>query len=484
MKSVSGSPSLQHAAKCFRRRFFTALYLRCLPASLTAALFCGGGVLLLLRLSGPDILLHRPVFLWGIPAVFITMAILLNGIIAARRLPAPSRFIAGLDAASRAGGLFCAMVETSPGAWGEWLPPIQVPVFHHPPLRIWMPSLAGLLFLLGAGLVPVADSPQTTLYTLDLSAEQAALQRKLEVLSEEKLLPEPELRNLQHAVEDLRRHDNALEPGRGYQLADALSRRIENVTDALQRDQRRQLEELRLLDTAAERLAAGADDGADHAQANAQFNQLLDRLAAENEGLARSLSECGARSTSCPPDEKLRQLSERLQHNARLLEHRLSRLNEVCQNPGTASTMQQSTGGSDTTNPDQALSDFLAAHAPEATELNEAVCSATAGSLGGEGGIQRGRADAPLNFTGETAPSGAIRKDLALEGGASTDNDTLLARFAAAPQTGDLPQSTPAPGNLNAAPGAVRQSGRPVHPEHRTAVRRYFQQHSQPRGNP
>ncbi len=483
MEPVAGFPSLQYAAGCFRRRFFAALFLRRLPAGLAAALFCGGGVLLLIRLSGATFS-HHPVVQWGIPVVFPAIAVLLTGISAGRRLPARSRFVAGLDAASRAGGLFCAMEETAPGPWGECLPPVRVPVFRRPPLRIWIPPLAGLLFLGGAELVPVSESLRTADYTLDLSAEQAALQQQLDVLAEERLLPEPELRDLQNAVEDLRRHDNALEPGRGYELADALSRRLEHLTETLQHDQQRQLEELRLLDTAADRLAAGADGGADRAEAHAQFNRLLERLAEENEGLARSLSECDAPDGSCPPEEKLRQLSKRLQHNARLLEHRLSRLNEACRRSGASPAAQESTGSSGTANPDKALSDFLAAHAPEAAELNEAVCRATAGSPGGTGAIQRGRADAFLNFTGETAPSGAIRKDLALEGGASTDDDTLLARFAAAPQTGDIPQAAPAPGRLEAAPGAVRKSGRPVHPEHRTAVRRYFQQPSQPRGNP
>lgn len=452
---------IRTAAGRLRMRMAAGIFLRLLPGTAGAAVFIAGAAVLTLRFSPLE---------WSGGDSFRLLLFLLVTALAATlvavvcRLPRTRRLVASIDEASGAGGWFLTAAETDLSAWRKHLPPIRLPGVEFRRRPAWLVLISGALFFAGAALVPEVTLQLNDEFMLDLSEEGAELQNQLNLLEQEELLAEPEAADLREQLRQLVENTDARDPGRGYEALESLRNKLDAIVEQASRETGRELRDLTLAAAAAEMLST-APETPGLTPAGSEFSQLLDKLAAENPELARTLAEAGIDATTLNTREGRTRLAQALHRNAEELRQRLARLSRH--------RADDSDSACEVTAED--LADWLRENAPDADELAGVLTNVESeNGTPGAGGATRGRADAELEFSGESPDNGARRREVGVSGDTFSDEGELIDTFLSAPDDEEAAEAAVAGRLRTDGDTAVEAVTSRIHPEHRAAVKRYF----------
>lgn len=287
---------------------------------------------------------------------------------------------------------------------------------------------------------------------LDITQERAELTRKLEILTEESLINPDEIAAMRADLAEIEANNDARNSGRTYESLDALSRQIELAEDNAKANAQKQLETLNMLSSTLDSLS-GISSGEFSAEAQAQMSALLKKKAQENPEIAKMLAQVG--DFPLKLDSKtMQQLADAMRDAAKAGEKRFAKWSEE-------GSTQFASGSID----EKELEAWLTQNAPDDCVLL---------AIGINGGNNRGRGDAELNFSGETTEFSGAVKDIALAHQRGPGNSAVLRSFAVAPTESKAEQGEVIAGTLRGGKAVSEQSEELIYPEHRSAVKRYF----------
>ncbi|NCC94466.1 MAG: PDZ domain-containing protein, partial [Opitutae bacterium] len=204
-------------------------------------------------------------------------------------------------------------------------------------------------------------------------------------------------------------------------------------------------------------------------------------LAEENPDLAELLEQSGASLSKLDP-ETMKRLAEAMRDSSGKLEKQLAKLVKAklakssCAKPGKCGSNCQSGGPGG----DRELAEWLEQNAPGADELRMVVMACMAP---GSGEPTRGRGDAALLFSGETAGFAGKEVDLALAGENDPARSMTVQQFATAPNPGAEERKAAAAGHLRGGDAQLDRSENRIYPAHRAAAARRTRRLAPPEDN-
>ncbi len=86
----------------------------------------------------------------------------------------------------------------------------------------------------------------------------------------------------------------------------------------------------------------------------------------------------------------------------------------------------------------------------------------------------RGRGDAPLEFSGTTEKFDGKFNEMGVDGMAKAEDTSVISRTLSAPMNAEKDAETAGAGTLRGGKSDAESKDRPVHPQHRDAVKHYF----------
>lgn len=420
----------------------------------------------------------------GMAALAIVVGIV-AALVGARRTPPVATCLASLDASSRAGGLF--LVGDAEGA-ERWTPPAR----RIPPV-VWRGNgaLGGLALALAFAVVVAALPSSVFLRRLDSSrlSLDSLVARELAtaaMLEEAGLLPEQAATALTNELARLNETGDAKDPARVLEALDHIAGDMKRLAEDEAAAAAEQLAALQaasaLTEQLADALAAGDLAETDTAGASQAFADFLSSMPL-SESLASNLLSTLASSAGSLTPETLRQLAEMLKRGGALSASQLAALSELpLLDPALLKACQGGSCSGGCTN-GAACAAALQAMLAEGGEGGEAAAAALAAvGLPGQGGVSRGRGDAPLTWTDPATRENAAFKEERLAPGSRPDleQSQLQGVSFSAPETADA--AAPVASGALAADGAASGGAAPavVLPRHREAVKQYFN----PEGSP
>ncbi len=453
------------AVRQWQRKIFLALFWqRSLPATGWTA-FLVGGIILLRNLCWPGTI-AVPLDAIGLGCLFL--AVLSAAFLAGQKVPSSRQLLVWLDYGNACGGLLISALEVDTRAWHKPTQDIPLPCLSLPWRKYLPVFLAGTAFLLLAALLPEKYSQPKQHFSLDISPEAAELLEKLQVLTEESLLPDSARQEMQNQLQELQAHNDARAAAETYCLLHNIEKNIIAYGSAAASSLHNQAVTQAALASITGMLSALPDDTPRLSSAKEQLAELLRQLSGSDACGSNLPSELASLDA-----ETLRQLAQQLRQSSSDCQRRLARL--VQAKLAQQRQLQSQAVVSECANARLAanndLAEWLAQNAPAADDLN-ALCCPCPGP--GAGDCTYGRADAPLNFTGQTGESLGQFQEHALSANRTPAESVALLRLEAPPAVGPDEQEAAQAGLLRGqyAESEVRQTR--LFPEHRAAVKRYF----------
>ena len=359
-----------------------------------------------------------------------------------RRLPDWRRLLAWMDASQHGGGLYVTALETDLGEWRPAVPSATV----MPENPQWKPTIIPLLlslaFLIGAQAIPISEKIMPKGHHLDVSDKVAELEEKVEFLEESSLLPEKTVEELKESLEDLSSQNDAKDPGKTYELLDAVAKRLEYAAGMAYEDLGNEA-------TAKETLSAMLQEILDkHAEGNkslAELAELCDQLSLSPEDMAKLMKEMPNQPQLSP--EEIKKLIEKLKEQGKTARQLQGKLEE------------------------KGLSNGQGKEGKEGEEMEAMLMQL--GMLG-NGGISRGRGDAPLDMSGKTEDFTGTYKEEKLDALMNKEDSLLLDTQAIKPDVKPSDMEASKTGSLQGGDTNVRQNRSRIHPQHRNAIKEYF----------
>ena len=441
--------TLEKTAKKLRRRLWFARFRRDFLRLLVVMFFICGAVVLGMRL------LSSPKLLWsvmlGITAGGVFAAIIAALLTSRRHLPDWRRLLAWMDAAQHGGGLYVTALETD---LGEWQP--APPTADKLPETIsWKPAIAPLLlsiaFLIGAQMIPISEKVIQKEHRLDVSEKVAELEEKIEFLEESALIPEKTAEELKDTMEDLSSQNDAKDPAKTYELIDAVTSRIKYAADMAYET----LEtEASMKESFSAMLQEMLDKHAQESQSLSELAELCDQLSFSKEDLEKLMKEMPNQPQLSP--EEIQKLIEKLKEQGKTARQLQAKLTEKGLSKGEGKGEGKGQGKG---------------QGKEGEEMEAMLMQ-----LGtpGQGGISRGRGDAPLDMSGKTEDFAGNWKEEKLEALMNKNDSMLLETQAVKPDVKPSDMEAGRAGSLHGGDAAVRQNRSRIHPQHRNAIKEYF----------
>ncbi len=446
----------------FRRRLYRLLFLERALRHLAAAGFLWGALALAARSGlGADLAQLTP---WGLVAAGV--ALVAAGVLAKRNLPPPAAVRTLLDRRGELGGLLMSTDELALGPWSERL---AEPVL--PRLR-WRsgPSLAlfagAAAFVVLATLLPVAPLDAEP-RTVAVGEEVEELARRVEVLEEEGLLDEEESERLTEELQNVAESDPGEDPARAWEALDHLRELTEETAAEAAETALTEGEQLAAASAVAEALAdesagdAAAGDPELRLAALAELAALTARAADETRLLDPSLAQ---QLRDAAASGELERLAEALGASREELAQKLRQLRQA----GLLDLEKLLEAQRSLKGQDEALAEFLDENGLEAAG---AMCRGRAG----RGGVDRGRADAPMIWRDPITGVGVRFEEETLSAASlsSLERSGLIGLSATDPTSAEArPGGGGSGGTVAAGSGAANTQT--VLPRHRRAVERFF----------
>ena len=429
--------TLEKTAKKLRRRLWFARFRRDFLRLLVVVFFICGAVVLGMRL------LSSPKLPWAVmletTAAGVFIVVIAALLTSRRHLPNWRRLLAWMDAAQHGGGLYVTALETD---LGEWKP--TTPTADELPETIsWKPAIAPLLlsiaFLIGAQMIPISEKPIIKEHHLDVSEKVAELEEKIEFLEESSLIPEKTAEELKETMEDLSSQNDAKDPAKTYELIDAVTSRINYAADMAYET----LEtEASMKESFSAMLQEMLDKHAQESQSLSELAELCDQLSFSKEDLEKLMKEMPNQPQLSP--EEIQKLIEKLKEQGKTARQLQAKLTEK--------GLSQSKG-------------------KEGEEMEAMLMQL---GMPGQGGISRGRGDAPLDMSGKTEDFTGTFKEEKLEALMNKNDSMLLETQAVKPDVKPSDMEAGRAGSLQGGDAAVRQNRSRIHPQHRNAIKEYF----------
>jgi hypothetical protein len=428
-----------------------------------------------------------------------------------RSRPDPLAVRARLDREGAAGGLLMAAAEVDLGAWSQRLPPLLpgprlVPTWR--PGRTAGAGLGAAAYLAACLLLPVTRAGEAPPRPLDLRREVAARTEELAKLEEAGVLEEERADTLREELAAVAENAAGDRPAESWEALEALQRQTAALVAEAAENALAESDALALAGELAAALATAAENGAEVTAAAQELAELSGQAAAEqgrmaafSDLLASSTASTGSPGKPGKPGEpgetgawtpeRLERLAEGLANDSAEALERLRKLAAAGRlPPGIDGELmrraaQQAAGQGEA---DSALRAFLEENAGSSLAETLAACNASGacrlgrpgdGPQPGQGGISRGPGPAPMTWKDPTAEGGARFAAVALPPAAvaALGRQSLLGLSVADPTTpGAAPPSGSEPPGAAALPaGEGSAVVRELLPQHRGAVRRYFE---------
>ena len=442
--------AVRSALRRLARRLAIGLFLDVWPAWAVASLLLAGVTALVCRLLVPAAASGLP-WLWLAPIGAAIPAIAVCAVRAYRH----SQVVAIADSLAGGDGLLLALAERPDASWAGSPLLERVAALPLPRLRPWrklatlVPALA---FLLAALLLPQrqqARAPQGVLadqVVNDLAATVVALKK------EELITPEEE-RKLEEEIEKIRKDAGERVDSSSWEAADALKERV--AADVAEKRDALKWTQESLARYAAAAQAGASDPSSKDAAAAGEGAELMKALSKLAESGLLSNAPAGLKALAAgrmalPADaESLRKLQ------ATLAEF----LGDQSQKFGDLAALGKEFGRFD----------------PAEFPLESGSTGFDGDGNPGNGGINRGRGDAPLTWGQEALPFDRFKAQPLPPGHVRSPDD--WAPLVVLPGTpSELPQSSAASAARTYAAGAGQEAWRrTLAPRHQAAVRKYFE---------
>jgi len=392
-------------------------------------------------------------------------------VLSRRRAPGADAIRAALDALTHAGGLLAASAEVDIGAWSAMLPSARgARVRWREPRALWLLAL-GCLYAATAMLVPVRPAAAARLAPVAIDEVVQALKQKVDVLVATELLETERARQLATQLDRLTDDTQTGEALKTWEALDHVADSIRGLAADVGADLARDISEATTLAALSQALQeAGLDAAAESKLADAmrelagmvEASRLLDEL---TRGMSPELAQALKQLALDPARiEALKACLKKCQAG------KIDKLGKLCEagliDPATLSACQTAAADGEA-----ALAAFVDAQCE-----NGALASlAAACQQPGQGGVTRGRGDAPLTWTDGTDENGAAFKEQVLPPAAlgPLDNSRLIGLSRGAPEVDGTPQAVQG-GRLGAGGEGGGAHKQQVLPRHRRAVERFF----------
>jgi len=474
----------ENAIRRFIRATCAVLFLRYLLLFLTLYGFVWGTTVLVLRVAVGADRLH---LLWGLAGVVpVSVA---AAYLAWRRAPGPGVVRALLDGHSRAGGLLMAADEVDLGGWAGTLPPTSEPRLTWHGRNSALHFAAAAAFVAMAFAVPHWVVQMETRSPLDIHREVAELAQQIEVLKEEEILKEQEAEELAEKLETVETDAAGEDPATTWEALDHLGDLVEKSADEAAEQALKDAQEMTDLETLTEAVLRDAAELTPEQRTDAmrELAEMAERTAKECQGMndvlddaLRQAIENGKLTT-----EQLKKLANALRQCQGGLRECLGRL--VDAELIDAELLEQLARLSEREGApcegDGDLAAFLCAHEGEMNmgEMLEAYLR----GLPGRGGIDRGRADAPMTWTdGSSEEDTKFEKQVLPPSAVADLKKSLLAGVSTGAPHADKPESSTGGALTDAAAGGGSARTRVILPRHRGTVKRYFERSKSSAGTP
>ena len=437
---VSVRPALRRLA----RRLAIGLFLDVWPAWAVASLLLAGLVALVCRMFIPGAA-SRLHWLWLTPVLTALPALL----ICFRRAYRPADVVALADWLGGGQGTLMTLLETNDLAWAESPLFERASKFPLPRLHPWrrLRAVPPALAFLAAALWLPQRVPQATNAILadDIVAN---LMATVSELKEQELITPVEEKKLEEEIERLRRSAEERVDASSWEAADALRDRVAAGVSEKQNA-------VKWAEESLARYAAAARAGAD-------AGTISDAHAAELTKAIEQLAQSGLLA-GAPADLQRLLKAGRLPTDAASLRGLLSSLStHLADTKGRFGDLAR-------------LGKGFGRFDPSEFPVDSSQASSDGDGKPGHGGINRGRADAPLTWGKESLPLDRFKAEALPPGAARSPDD-----WAPVVELPGAPGELPAP----SAPSAARQYAavagqsawrRTLAPRHQSAVKKYFE---------
>ncbi len=369
----------------------------------------------------------------------VLLAIIAALLTSRRRLPDWRWLLTWMDASQHGGGLFVTAMETD---LGEWRPatPTAKELPENPPWKpVIPPLLLSMAFLIGAQAIPISEKIMPKEHHLDVSDKVAELEEKVEFLEESSLLPEKTVEELKESLEDLSSQNDAKDPGKTYELLDAVAKRLEYAAGMAYEDLENEATAKETLSTMLQEIL---DKNAEESKSLAELAELCDQLSLSPEDMAKLMKEMPNQPQLSP--EEIKKLIEKLKEQGKTARELQGKLAEKGLSHGQGK---------------------------EGEEMEAMLMPI---GMPGSGGISRGRGDAPLDMSGKTEDFTGTYKEEKLEALMNPNDGMLLNTQAIKPDVKPSDMEASKAGSLQGGDTNVRQNRSRIHPQHRNAIKEYF----------
>lgn len=482
-----------HIVRRFRQHLVVTLTSRKAMAYMTLWLMVWGVGVLTLRVAtdlGRDWL--------ALGAAGLLPALLIAAVVAHRRTPGLARVRALIDQRSAAGGLLMAEREVELGAWAERIPALAFPHVTWRSGRPWALFGAAAVFVVGSFLMPTDLGAAAGSRPLDVGPEVDQLTDQIETLEQEEVLDAEEAEVLVEKLDQLEQEALADDPTRTWEALDHLAEELHQVADASAEQMLEQAQQMSMAEALADSLSqdGAAYDESMLADAMAELSGLVQDATASNMQLQMALDAMDAglmqqlQLNQLTP-EQMQKLFDAMQQggpDAQQIARQFKQLAEAlqqCQN-GLGQCMGRLIDAQ-LIDPDalaqceglgqcngNGLAEFLAAC--EGNMALDAALELWIQGRPGQGGITRGRGDAPMTWTHGADEGGTAFNEQILPPAALAQlKDSRLIGASIGDPTAEQPADPSAHGALSgASAGGGAAVSQRILPRHRESVERFF----------
>ena len=397
----------------------------------------------------------------------IIPCVLISIILALRRRPQRAAVRAMLDLRNGCGGLLMARERLPLGEWEKKLSRVSEPRLRLRASRPTTMAAASVLFLAGAFFIPLRPLIVTADSPLDIARETQELASDIELLKKEEIVKSDEAASLEEKLDSAVSEAKGEDPVKTWEALDHLQAEVSKLAQESADKMARENERLGQAQALSEALSSDGStlDSKLMSEAMKELQSRMQTAAGDSESGKSLPSELkdGLKSGSLSR-EQMKQLSQSLKQMQGGISKKLGELRDARMIDTSTLKQCENAGKCD----GAGLAQFLKENAGKML-VGEMMDS------WGKGGINRGRADAPMTWTDPSTEKGAKFKEQVLPSSlAGLKDSQLVGRSTGAPdrsnagaqQTGALRGATAGGGS------AVTQT---ILPRHRATVNRYFE---------
>lgn len=399
---------------------------------------------------------------------------------ALRHQPPSERIITLLDRVNHGGGMLLSAQELIEAGWQKELSVDELPVLRLRSPKALIIFAAAILFIFAAYLAPPAVKAAIGNSHMDIKNETQTLTEQLQVLEEEEIITQKEAANLREQLDKMEKNAAGDDPVKTWEALDHMKESLSAKAQEFAEKAARQVEALTLSQKALQALkeARKRASTGDYNLAMEEMAGLMQKLAEMSPKLSAKLSKelkdmLGQGTLTM---EGLEQLLNSQQLTQKQLEALLKKLKErgLCDKKGNSNC-----NGGKTVMITQENFEDLMKMLDEESKGKGGKCSMSYMMmlcLGGKGGINRGRGDAPMTWSDKEINRDDVKfKELTLPADAvnSLKRSKLLGvSYGEAKAQPDAKIST---GHLSGVKVKGTKTNRFIlMPKHRTVIKKYF----------